>query len=75
MCWENALKRKVLNRALRVVLTPEEVAQLRAYAQSLKDRAQTLGLGLPGSEARPNPAGAQAQEDQGRPPAAPERRS
>lgn len=34
-CWERALKRRSLNRALRVVLTPEEVARLRRYAQTL----------------------------------------
>jgi predicted RNA-binding protein YlxR (DUF448 family) len=32
-CWETALKRKALNRALRTVLTPEEVARLREYAK------------------------------------------
>ena len=34
-CWEQALRRRALNRALRIILTPEEVAQLQAYAQSL----------------------------------------
>ncbi len=34
-CWDAALKRKALNRALRTVLTAEEVAALRAYAQTL----------------------------------------
>jgi len=34
-CWEQALKRKALNRALRVVLTPEEATRLRAHAQTL----------------------------------------
>lgn len=34
-CWEAALKRKALNRALRTVLTPAEVAALQAYAQTL----------------------------------------
>ncbi len=46
-CWENALKRKVLNRALRVVLTPEEIERLRSYAQSLKEQARVSGSGLP----------------------------
>jgi predicted RNA-binding protein YlxR (DUF448 family) len=32
-CWETALKRKSLNRALRTVLTSAEVARLREYAQ------------------------------------------
>ena len=34
-CWETALQRKALNRALRVVLTAAEVGQLQAYAQTL----------------------------------------
>jgi len=34
-CWETALKRRAFNRALRVVLAPEEVARLRAYVQAL----------------------------------------
>ena len=34
-CWEEALRRRALNRALRVVLTPQEVSRLREYARSL----------------------------------------
>ncbi len=34
-CWEAALKKKALNRALRVVLTPEEVHRLQQYAATL----------------------------------------
>ena len=34
-CWEAALKRKALNRALRTILTPVEVGQLQQYAQAL----------------------------------------
>lgn len=34
-CWEQALKRRALNRALRVVLTPAEMAQLQQIAHSL----------------------------------------
>jgi predicted RNA-binding protein YlxR (DUF448 family) len=36
-CWETAIQRKALNRALRTVLTAEEVGRLRAYAQSLPE--------------------------------------
>lgn len=38
-CWEEALKRRALNRALRTVLTAEEVARLRQYAQDLPSAA------------------------------------
>ncbi len=34
-CWERALHRRALNRALRTILTQEEVARLSQYAQSL----------------------------------------
>ena len=36
-CWESALKRKALNRALRTVLTVAEVEKLRDYAQTLPE--------------------------------------
>jgi len=36
-CWDQALKRGVLNRALRVTLTAEEVAALQAYAAALPE--------------------------------------
>ena len=38
-CWEAALQRKALNRALRTVLTPPEVGQLREFAQTLAETA------------------------------------
>lgn len=34
-CWEAALKRGSLNRALRTTLRPETVESLRAHAQTL----------------------------------------
>lgn len=37
-CWENALKRGSLNRALRTTLTPEDTATLKAYAASLPEQ-------------------------------------
>ena len=36
-CWQRALDRGALGRALRVRLTSEDVAELRAYAESLPD--------------------------------------
>ncbi len=39
-CWEQALKRRALNRALRTVLTAEEADRLRQYAQSLPPPAE-----------------------------------
>ncbi len=38
-CWEQALKRGVLNRALRVELRPEDVAALETFARSLVELA------------------------------------
>ena len=38
-CWNAALKRKALNRALRTVLTAEEIATLQSYAQTLPPSA------------------------------------
>lgn len=70
-CWENALKRKLLNRALRVVLTPEEVARLRSYAQSLKEQAEAQGSGLPEYD----PGRVQTQDGEGMPAATAEHRS
>jgi len=49
-CWEAAFKRKALNRALRTVLTAEEVAQLSAVAQTLPVADQPAGADLPGEE-------------------------
>ncbi len=34
-CWERAIKRGVLNQALRTTLKPEEVIVLQAYAETL----------------------------------------
>jgi predicted RNA-binding protein YlxR (DUF448 family) len=34
-CWERALAQKQLNRALKMTLTDENTAQLRAFAESL----------------------------------------
>lgn len=34
-CWERAVKRGVLNQALRTTLKPEEIAALQVYAQTL----------------------------------------
>jgi predicted RNA-binding protein YlxR (DUF448 family) len=42
-CWESALKRKALNRALRMVLTAGDVARLREYAQNLPEAQTTPG--------------------------------
>ncbi len=38
-CWEQALKRGMLNRALRVDLQPEDVAILETFARSLVETA------------------------------------
>ena len=35
-CWEAALKRGSLNRALRTSLQPGEIDRLRAYAEGLR---------------------------------------
>lgn len=42
-CWEDALRRKALNRALRTVLTAEEVGRLREYAQTLPEAEVPAG--------------------------------
>lgn len=36
-CWERALAQKQLNRALKMTLTEENTAELRAFAESLPD--------------------------------------
>ncbi|MGB9723221.1 MAG: RNase P modulator RnpM [Chloroflexia bacterium] len=51
-CWEEALKRRALNRALRVVLTSEEVERLRQYARSLPVEEEVGAAGR-GQEDRP----------------------
>lgn len=43
-CWQLALKRGALNRALRTTLSPEIVAELTTYALSLPE---TLGVAEP----------------------------
>ena len=45
-CWEEALARRALNRALRVVLTPQEIARLREYAQTLPVAEEEPGEAL-----------------------------
>ncbi len=53
-CWEEALRRRVLNRALRVVLTPEEVERLQQYGRSLPAE-EDADPGLPNAGRPPNP--------------------
>jgi len=36
-CWQRALDRKLLNRALKMTLSDEDAARLRAYAESLPE--------------------------------------
>ena len=36
-CWQGALDRKLLNRALKITLSEEDTARLRAYAEGLSD--------------------------------------
>ena len=40
VCWDQAIKRGSLNRALRVDLQPDEIAMLKAYAASLSEAAE-----------------------------------
>ncbi len=40
VCWDQAIKRGSLNRALHVDLKPDEIAGLEAYAASLSDPAE-----------------------------------
>ena len=39
-CWDQAIKRGSLSRALRVDLQPDEIAALEAYAASLSEPAE-----------------------------------
>ncbi|MGC9349720.1 MAG: RNase P modulator RnpM [Anaerolineae bacterium] len=39
-CWVRALDRGTLGRALRAQISPEDVAALRAYAESLPDSTE-----------------------------------
>ena len=54
-CWQAALKGRLLDRALRVRLTDEEVARLGRYAESLPENG--LGAAAPGSGAPMGPQG------------------
>ncbi len=40
VCWDQAIKRGSLNRALHVDLQPDEIAALEAYAASLSEPAE-----------------------------------
>ncbi len=40
-CWEQALKRRILDRALKTSLSEETVAALRAYAEGLPERIES----------------------------------
>lgn len=40
-CWHKAFKSSALNRALKTTLTVEELAALRAYADSLPDAPES----------------------------------
>jgi hypothetical protein len=42
VCWDNALKRGSLNRALRTTLTPENIAALAAYAADLPEHRDVV---------------------------------
>ncbi len=44
-CWETALAKRQLERALRVTLTAETKAQLREYAAELPQRLTTVSEG------------------------------
>jgi predicted RNA-binding protein YlxR (DUF448 family) len=46
-CWEEAIRRRALNRALRVVLTPEEIERLRQYARSFPAEEEAGAAGQP----------------------------
>jgi len=40
VCWEQALKRRILDRALKTSLDEEAIAALRAYAEGLPERIE-----------------------------------
>lgn len=44
VCWSQALKRGVLERALRVTLTAEEVAALQVYVAALPETLELAGV-------------------------------
>ena len=52
VCWNQALKRGALERALRVTLTAEEVVALQAYAAALPETLE-LDSVSPGDENLP----------------------
>jgi len=41
ICWEEALRRNLLDRALKTPLSQEAIAVLRAYAEGLPERMET----------------------------------
>lgn len=49
-CWDQALKRGALNRALRVTLTAEEIAALQAYAAALPETLASNAGDISGSD-------------------------
>jgi predicted RNA-binding protein YlxR (DUF448 family) len=40
-CWQKAIKSSALNRALKTTLTVDELAALRAYADSLPEAPES----------------------------------
>ncbi len=56
-CWEEALRRRALNRALRVVLTSEEAERLRQYARSLPAEGDAEAVERPGLSHAERPLG------------------
>ncbi|MBN2002482.1 MAG: YlxR family protein [Anaerolineae bacterium] len=48
-CWDRAIKRGVLNQALRTTLTPDEVVALQVYAQTLPPVLASSDLETPGA--------------------------
>jgi predicted RNA-binding protein YlxR (DUF448 family) len=46
VCWNQALKRGALERALRVTLTAEDVAALQAYADTLPETLELAAADL-----------------------------
>ena len=47
-CWQSALDHKLLNRALKMTLSDEDDARLRAYAESLPELDESVD-GVPES--------------------------
>jgi predicted RNA-binding protein YlxR (DUF448 family) len=44
-CWQKALTQGMIGRSLRVTLSPAEVANLQAYAQTLPETLDDVGQG------------------------------